>query len=32
MTIDHVYDWDKIEEVALALLSLTLHDGCRAWR
>jgi len=26
------YDWTKIEEVALALLSLTLHDGVRAWK
>ena len=25
-------DTDKIDETALALLSLTLHDGCRAWK
>ena len=23
---------DKIDEAALALLYLTLHDGCRAWK
>lgn len=32
MTTDDAYDWNKIEEVALALLSLTLHDGCRVWK
>lgn len=26
------YDWVKIEEVTLGLLSLTLHDGARAWK
>ena len=26
------YDKDKVDEVALALLYLTLHDGCRAWK
>ena len=25
-------DTDKIDEVVLALLSLTLHDGCYAWK
>ncbi len=25
-------DWEKVEEVALALLSLTLHDHCRVWK
>ena len=25
-------DVDKIDEAALALLHLTLHDGCRAWK
>ena len=28
MEIDH----DKIDEAVLALMWLTLHDGCRAWR
>jgi hypothetical protein len=28
---DHL-DYDKLAEVALALLSLTLHDECRAWK
>jgi len=28
MTIDE----DKVDEAALALLYLTLHDGCRAWK
>lgn len=23
---------DKVDEVALALLYMTLHDGCRAWK
>jgi hypothetical protein len=32
MVTDDAYDWTKIEEVALALLSLTLHDGSRAWK
>jgi hypothetical protein len=26
------YDKDKVDEVALALLFLTIHDGCRAWK
>jgi hypothetical protein len=26
------YDQDKVDEVALALLYLTLHDGNRAWK
>ncbi len=26
------YDKDKVDEVVLALLFLTLHDGCRAWK
>jgi hypothetical protein len=26
------YEQDKVDEVALALLFLTLHDGCRAWK
>ena len=25
-------DEDKIDEVVLALLQLTLHDECRAWK
>jgi hypothetical protein len=25
-------DTDKIDDSALALLYLTLHDGCRAWK
>jgi uncharacterized protein DUF6429 len=25
-------DTDKIDDVALALLYLTLHDHCRAWK
>ena len=32
MATEDAYDWNKIEEVALALLSLTLHDGSRAWK
>jgi hypothetical protein len=26
------YDKDKVDEMVLALLFLTLHDGCRAWK
>ena len=26
------YDWDKVDDTVLALLSLGLHDGCRAWK
>jgi hypothetical protein len=26
------YDKDKVDEMILALLFLTLHDGCRAWK
>jgi hypothetical protein len=26
------YDKDKIDECVLALLYLTLHDECRAWK
>ena len=26
------YDKDKVDEVVLALLFLTLHDGGRAWK
>ena len=26
------YDWDKVDEVVLALLYLTLHDGSLAWK
>ena len=26
------YDKDKVDEVVLALLFLTLHDGCRTWK
>ena len=26
------YDKDKVDEMVLALLYLTLHDGCRAWK
>jgi hypothetical protein len=25
-------DADKLAEVALGLLALTVHDGCRAWK
>ena len=25
-------DTDKIDQTVLALLYLTLHDGCRAWK
>ncbi len=25
-------DTEKIDDAALALLYLTLHDGCRAWK
>ncbi|MDA3889559.1 MAG: DUF6429 family protein [Allgaiera sp.] len=25
-------DRDKIDRAALAILSLTLHDGCRVWK
>ena len=25
-------DTDKLAEVALGLLTLTIHDGCRAWK
>jgi hypothetical protein len=25
-------DTDKLAEVTLGLLALTLHDGCRAWK
>jgi hypothetical protein len=27
-----VLNRDKIDDAALALLYLTLHDGCRAWK
>ncbi len=26
------YDQDKVDEVVLALMYLTLHDGVRAWK
>ena len=26
------YDKDKVDEMVLALLFLTLHDNCRAWK
>ncbi len=26
------YDEDKVDEMVLALLFLTLHNGCRAWK
>ena len=29
---DVVFDLDKIDDAVLALLSLTLHDGNRAWK
>jgi hypothetical protein len=33
MAANHdAWDWTKIEETALALLSLTLHDGNRVWK
>ncbi|TDP39180.1 hypothetical protein DEU29_10375 [Idiomarina aquatica] len=25
-------DEDKVDEAVLALLQLTLHDGCRSWK
>lgn len=25
-------DWDRVDDAALALLSLTLHDGDRVWK
>ncbi len=32
MTDDRKVNWEKVDEVALALLSLTLHDDCRVWK
>ena len=29
---DYDYDRDKVDEVVLALMSLTLHDYYRAWK
>jgi Domain of unknown function (DUF6429) len=26
------FDHDKVDEIVLALLQLTLHDYCRAWK
>ncbi len=26
------YDRDKVNEVVLALMYLTMHDSCRAWK
>ena len=26
------YDTEKVDEMVLALLFLTLHDSCRAWK
>ncbi len=26
------FDRDKVDEIVLALMSLTLHDYCRAWK
>jgi hypothetical protein len=26
------YDDDRVDDAVLALLYLTLHDGCRAWK
>ncbi len=26
------FDTDKVDDAVLALLYLTLHDGCRAWK
>lgn len=26
------YDQEKVNEVVLALMSLTLHESCRAWK
>jgi len=26
------YDTDKVDEMVLALMYLTLHDYCRAWK
>jgi hypothetical protein len=31
-TLTVAIDEDKIDETILALLRLTLHDGCRAWK
>ena len=25
-------DWQAVEEAGFAILGLTLHDGCRAWK
>ena len=32
MVDDDKIDWDKLEEVALALLGMTLQDDGRAWK
>ena len=29
---ERTYDLDRIDDAVLALLRLTLHDGCRAWK
>jgi len=31
-TLGMQYDKDKVDEAVLALLFLTLHDRCRAWK
>ena len=30
--MEHEPDWKRVEDVALALLSLTLHEGNRVWK
>lgn len=25
-------DWDRVDEAALAIMLLGLHDGCRTWK
>jgi len=30
--MENELDWNRIEEAALALLFLTLHDGNRVWK
>ena len=30
--MENELDWNRIEDAALALLYLTLHDGSRVWK
>ena len=32
MSDERKVNWEKVDEVALALLSLTLHDDSRGWK